>query len=386
MSLVNWTRTERYALSARYQRYATTRGESDFAALSAEVAAMLNEIALTTEKSRALEIASEARRLLVAWPATHFGYRQNDITDIVALIDEAISGLGPADGNGSVQLSLVALSPPIDIEPVLGMMTPREQVTRLVTLASLVPRAVDRTALLRAALELLHDPGAASPPTMWPRCGDRWSQGFARRRLSTSGTPRLSRRLADDARRAAANAYVTGAERALAEVDREDVRLGGKRPEAVSALKAELAAQLDAARDLRLRRDQWLVRRQVYRAYVDSVSAQLLQLVKAQSSLDAIRRLAGPSPNRLLTLKELLSGGADRLQQMAAPEQMRAAHELLVTAWRFAENAAAERYAAVTSGDLAAAWQASSAAAGSLLLLGRAQAELRSALEPPRLR
>ena len=65
---------------------------------------------------------------------------------------------------------------------------------------------------------------------------------------------------------------------------------------------------------------------------------------------------------------------------------MRAAHELLVTAWRFAENAAAERYAAVTSGDLAAAWQASSAAAGSLLLLGRAQAELRTALEPPRLR
>ena len=129
-SLVNWPRTERYALSARYQRYATTRGESDFAALTAEVAAMLNQIALTTEKSRALEIASEARRLLVEWPATHFGYRQNDITDIVALIDEAISGLGPADGGGAVQLSLVALSPPIDVEPVLGMMTPRDQVAR----------------------------------------------------------------------------------------------------------------------------------------------------------------------------------------------------------------------------------------------------------------
>ena len=220
MSLVNWTRTERYALSARYQRYATTRGESDFAALSAEVAAMLNEIALTTEKSRALEIASEARRLLVAWPATHFGYRQNDITDIVALIDEAISGLGPADGNGSVQLSLVALSPPIDIEPVLGMMTPREQVTRLVTLASLVPRAVDRTALLRAALELLHDPGAGF--TADDGAAVRRSLEWLREEAAVDERyARLSRRLADDARRAAANAYVTGAERALAEVDRE---------------------------------------------------------------------------------------------------------------------------------------------------------------------
>jgi hypothetical protein len=385
-SLVNWSRTERYALSARYQRYATTRGESDFAALTAEVAAMLNQIALTTEKSRAIEIASEARRLLVEWPATHFGYRQHDITDIVALIDEAISGLGPADGSGAVQLSLVALSPPIDVEPVLGMLTPRDQVARLVTLASLVPRAADRTALLRAARDLLSDPDA-----------DIVADDVAavRRSLETQlrdeaavdeRYSRLSKRLSDQARRAAANAYVTGVERTLGEVDREDVRLGGKRPEAVSALKTELAAQLDAARDLRLRRDQWLVRRQVYRAYVDSVSAQVLQLVKAEASLDAIRRLAGPAPNRLRTLQDLLTGGADRLQRVAAPEQLRAAHELLVTAWRFAENAAAARYAAVTSGDLTAAWQASSAAAGSLLLLGRAQAELRSALEPPKLR
>jgi len=385
-SLVNWPRTERYALSARYQRYATTRGDSDFAALSAEVAAMLNEIASTTEKSRALEIAGEARRLLVAWPATHFGYRQSDITDIVALIDEAISGLRPADGSGSVQLSLVALSPPIEIEPVLGMMTPRDQVARLVTLASLVPRAVDRTTLLRTALELLNDPGADISGEDVAAVRGALESRLREEAAVDERYARLSKRLADDARRAAGNAYVTGVERALSEVDREDGRLGGKRPEAVSALKTQLAAQLDAARDLRLRRDQWLVRRQVYRAYVDSVSAQVLQLVKAQSSLDAIRRLAGPSPGRLATLKELLDGGADRLQRMAAPEQLRAAHELLVTAWRFAENAAAARYTAVISGDLSTAWQASSAAAGSLLLLGRAQAELRSALEPPELR
>ena len=385
-SLVNWQRTDRYALSARYQRYAATRGEADFAALSAEVAAMLNQIASTTEKARTLEIAAEARRLLVAWPATHFGYRQSDVTDIVTLIDEAVSGLSTTDGSGSVELSLIAPAPSIEIEPVLGMTTPRDQVTRLVTLASLVPRAADRTTLLRAALNLLKDPSIDIPTD---------DVGAARRSLESrlreeaavdAQYARLSKRLADDARRAAGSAYVGGVERALGEVDRQDVRLGGKRPETISALKTEVAAQLEAARDLRLRRDQWLVRQRVYREYVDSVSAQVLQLVKAQSSLDAIRRLAGPSPSRLATLKDVLNGGADRLQRMGAPDQMQVAHELLVTAWRFAENAAATRYTAVVSGDLATAWQASSAAAGSLLLLGRAQAELRSALEPPRLR
>jgi hypothetical protein len=384
-SLVDWPRTDRYTMSARYQRYAATRGEADFAQLSAEVAAMLNEVALITEPDRALEIADRARRKLVEWPSAHFGYRQHDIGDIVALIDEAVSHLQSSSGASAVQLSLVATVPTIPLEPVLGMTTPRDQVARIVTLVGHLPRAADRIALLRAALEMVKEPASGVAAADDAAAVRRSLDVQLREELSADERyGNLAKKLTDQARRAAGSASVAGVERTLAAVDGEDARLGRKRPEMVRALRSELQAQLEAARELRLRRDQWQVRREIYRSYVNSVSAQVTQLVKAHSSLDAIRRLAGPSPNRLISLKGTLGGGAQRLQQVVAPEQMQAAHELLVNAWRFAERAIDARHTAVVSGDLDTARQASSAAAGSLLLLNRAQAEIRSVLDPPK--
>lgn len=388
VSSVDWNRTESYAASARYQRYAATRGEADFAALSAEVAAMLNEAAAATEPERAKEIANEARRLLLAWPANHFGYRQNDIADIIALIDEAMSGRGTplTDDDGTVQLSLVSLAPPITIEPVLGNLSSREQVARLVTIAGLTSRSADRIRLLRAALEVLEEPSSTI---------DRDDARSARRSIESQLRDEvaideryddLAKRLTTSARRAASNARVANVERAIKSLDGEDAKLGARRPEMISALRAELQAQLEAARELRLRRDQWQVRQQVYRAYVESISVQVLQLVKAKPSLDDIRRLAGPPVERLMSLRSTLGSGADRLDRVAVPEQLRTAHDLLLNAWRMAESAVDTRRTAVVSGSMESAQQASTAAAGALLLFDKAQAELRSALEPPRLR
>ena len=61
-------------------------------------------------------------------------------------------------------------------------------------------------------------------------------------------------------------------------------------------------------------------------------------------------------------------------------------HDLVAGAWRFAENAVDARFRAIQSGDIPIAWEASSAAAGALLLLSRAQQEIRTLLEPPQLR
>jgi hypothetical protein len=80
-----------------------------------------------------------------------------------------------------------------------------------------------------------------------------------------------------------------------------------------------------------------------------------------------------------------LAGGAERLARMHVADDLRATHELLVSAWRFAEQAVDSRYAAITSGKLATAWEASSAAAGALMMLTRAQQEIRQLLDPPRL-
>ena len=41
-STIDWSRTDRYAASARYQQYAQTRGEDDFQLLSSDIARVLN--------------------------------------------------------------------------------------------------------------------------------------------------------------------------------------------------------------------------------------------------------------------------------------------------------------------------------------------------------
>ncbi|PYR65267.1 MAG: hypothetical protein DMF88_20480, partial [Acidobacteria bacterium] len=166
---------------------------------------------------------------------------------------------------------------------------------------------------------------------------------------------------------------------------KDDARLGSRRPEVVQALSTALQVQLDDARRLRLLRDQWQIHRASYRNYQRAVGSQLLQLVKMQPSLDAIRRLAGPSPDALVTLRSRLAGGADRLQRLTVPEELRTTHELLVSAWRFAESAVDIRYTAVSSGDVAVAWQASSSAAGAILMVTRVQHDIKALLEPPRL-
>jgi hypothetical protein len=381
---VDWARTEQYGASVRYQRYAATRGESDFALLTAEVAAMLNQIALTTEPARALEIAGRARRMLVDWPAAHMGYRQHDVADIVTLIDDAVRGLTPPSADGSVQFTLVAMAPTVVIEPILPIPGPREQVAHLVRLAGRAPRAADRMHLLEAALRLLDDPDTGIGRDDVTAARRSIASQLREERSIEARYLAMAKRLVTDARRSAREAQVVAVERVIERIDGEDARLGRRRPDTVQALRAELEAQLAAARDLRLRRDGWELRRHVYRAYVESVAAQTVRLVKAGASLDAIRRLAGPSPSRLMALKQSLSGGADRLQRMVVPEALRSAHEMLVAAWRFAESAADARNAAVASGDLSMAWQASSSAAGSMMLLTRAQAEMRAMLEPPR--
>jgi hypothetical protein len=108
--------------------------------------------------------------------------------------------------------------------------------------------------------------------------------------------------------------------------------------------------------------------------------------VKAQGSLEAIRRLDGPSTDSLARMQNRLAGGAVQLERMRPPADLRSAHELIVSAWRFAEQALQVRRSAVATADLSRAWEASAAAAASLMMLADAQRALHAFTEPPRFR
>ena len=384
-SQIDWNRTDRYAAAARYQQYANTRGENDFQLLSSDIARVLNEVALSNDKDAALTTAEQARQTLADWPATHYGYRQRDVREVVSLLDEAISDLKAAAGRNDFNLALVATPEETGYEPLLGMPGITEEIDATFRMAKLAPRVADRVSLLQEALSLIAEAGALIPPVEAARLQRTAEDEIHAEVVTDERYAAMSRHLLAAATSAAGQAKIADVERALHQVSKEDARLGGRRPEVVQALSTELQVQLEKARHLRLLRDQWQIRRASYRDYQRAVGIQLLQLVKMQPSLDAIRRLAGPSPTTLVALRSRLAGGADRLQRLRVPEDLRATHDLLVSAWRFAESAVDIRYSAVSSGDVAVAWQASSSAAGAILMVTRVQHDIKALLEPPRL-
>ena len=90
---IDWIRTDRYNEAARAAHYAATRGDEDFAQLSNEVARVLNEIALSPDRLRALALAQRAHDVLVQWPKDHYHYREAEVRDILSIIDDSIAGL-----------------------------------------------------------------------------------------------------------------------------------------------------------------------------------------------------------------------------------------------------------------------------------------------------
>jgi hypothetical protein len=381
-ALIDWTRTDRYSASARYQRYAETRGEEDFRILSNEVALALNDIALSSNRQQALTLAEGVRRTVADWPRMHYGYRQSDVREIVAILDQAISSLRAAQGATSFELSLVAMADAPELEPVAGMPNTRQQLDEMFHVAS-ISKGAERVAVLQSALTLINE---AAPTLSDASALKRTTETQIRQELTTDRKyAALSQKLVTQAKGYAARASVSDIQRLVTRVPKEDAKLGAQRPEMVQALNSTLQSQLFAARRLRLQRDQWLLRQSAYREYQRSVGSSLRLLVKSQGSLDAIRTLEGPTPAQLIALRQQLSGGAERLQRMRTPDYLRSTHELLVGAWRFAENATRARYDAIEGANAAAAWEASSAAAGALMMLSRVQLEIRSLLEPPRL-
>jgi hypothetical protein len=383
--LVDWPRTEKYAASARYQRYAATRGEEDFLRLSNEVADVLNTIALSTDRQQALAIAERARQTVAAWPQEHYGYRQNDIQEIVSVLDQAISSLRVVGGGNPFQLSLVAMASSPEIEPVLGMPNVREQLDQMLRLASVTHAPSERMALLQGALALVAEAGTSLSTEDAASYRVGVEQAIRNELAIDKRYSDMSRRYLSQATRAAERADGQAIERMVNRAREDDVKLGQKRPQVVEALNTSLQKKLSDSRRLRLLRDQWALRRDTYRKYQRSVGSALILLVKSTASLRAIRTLDGPHPEQLVALKSQLSGGAARLERMRTPEYLRDVHERLIGAWRFAENAARARYDAVSNADATAAWEASSSAAGALMMLARVQQDLTDLLAPPRL-
>jgi hypothetical protein len=380
---VNWEKTEEYATALRAARYAEARGERDFAELSGQIAELLNEVGQTTDNARRLGIALEARRRLAEWPSRHYNYRAADVQQILQLVDDAVSDFRAAAGAQQFDLALHAVVAPPPPPRLLAAPTAEESATTALTLAAGTEQAGERVSLLEAIARALGETAGRMSTAGHKRLTAEVDRRLSEERAIDLAYSRMASQVAAKSKASASRADVRGVERTLASVPARDGQLGRKRPDRVAAILATVQADLDAARRLRLARDQWALKSVAYRSYQRAVEAPLADLMLMARGLDDIKRLAGPATPVLSRLTKRAASAIRGFGLVVPPADLAPIHALMVSAAQLASQAVSVRQDAVATGVMERAWQASSAAAGALMLLDRARADLERALTPP---
>jgi hypothetical protein len=288
-----------------------------------------------------------------------------------------------AAGIKNADLSLVAnLAVPPSV-PLMPAPSLRDTVEQALRAAVLAPDATERTSLLRGIDHVLADAGKAGAGWV-AAVRPRVTGALAVEERAARGYDALTRESLQTAGRYAQAADVTGVERVMRRALSEDDRLGQRRPQEMASLLAMIDGKLDAARRLRLARDSWTARLDQWRRYNAALAEPLAIMWLSRNELDQIRRLAGPSPASLGRLSARLQKALTLVTAVVPPGEGAEAHGLLKTAVQLGSRAAASRQHAVLSRDMPKAWEASSAAAGALMLFDRASEDMKALQTPPK--
>ena len=379
---VDWEKTDAYADSVRSTRYAATRGPDDFALLSEAVSRALTDISLTTDPDRKIAMAIEARQNVMRWVAEHYGYRSEDAARMAGLFDEVVSEVKAAGGIRNFELAMIANTAAPPSVPLLPLPSDRESVEQAMRAVELAPDATERISLLRAIEAVI---SATSPEAAaWtPAVSARVSAAIALEQRTSRGYETLTRNALRDAERQARVGNVTAVEAVIRRAMSADDTLGQRRPHEMASLLAALDASLDTARRIRLARDAWEARAEQLREFRAAIAEPARLMRSARAALDEIRRLAGPSRSRLARVTADLAAATKGVSAIAPPAEAESAHSLLRTAIQLGSQAAETRRRAIASKEMKAAWEASSAAAGALMLLERANEELQALMTIP---
>jgi hypothetical protein len=383
-SKVNWPETDRYADAARAAHYAATRGEADYAALNDYIAGTLNDIALTNSPSLQLQMAETARQYLAEWSRSSYGYRAQDVAQLSSMLDEAAAELrarnGAVEGSSrSFDLQLVAIVGPPPEVPLLPAPGLRDSIQQALAAAAAVDDPGERKALLLTAHRAL---AGVKEPWAGPLTRDATRQLETEARIDAAYA-RVARTAIARADQRVERADVRGLQAVIAEVLTHDDRLGRRRQAEVSALLATLDVRLDAARRLRLALDRWELNEDSYRRYARAIRRAMTIIRRLRGPMEDIRTLAGPDGVDLARAKSRADEASLALGRIDPPADLDPVHALFVSAVKLAASACTQRLDAVRSGEVKTAWAASSAAAGALMLLDRAQEDLTRWLKRP---
>jgi hypothetical protein len=376
---VDLLRTARYAEAMRAAQYGATYGEADYAAITAEVQRTVGELTKIKDPARRLAMAEEAKKRLLSWSEEHYNYRADDVQKLGGMFDEVIAELRAAVGESRFAFDLTAGSPKPALEPLLPVPTLRESASLAIAAARVADQGSDRVALLRAAAAATENAaGAADVGTEAKRL--LTSEQTADAVYGALAAVLLTR--ADAALRRGDVADIADARRQAIERDRQ---LGSMRPQDLEKLLSSLDAKLEAAKAYRLALDHYAYARRGRLDYERRVRTTMSGFDGLRPVLAAIRDMHGTAYWRLSqTLDRLKAFEAD-LALIKAPEDLIDVHSTLSSSVHMALEACERRRRAVIVESLPDARDASSAAAGALLLADQARTTLVARLFPPRI-
>jgi hypothetical protein len=377
---VDLVRTRRYADAMRARHYAATRGEVDYAAMTQEVQRTLAQLTSVQDPRKRLEVAEQARKRLLDWAAGTYGYRAAEVRELTGLFDDVIAELRAAAGERKFAVELRSGPAEIASEPILAVPTLAESIGLALEAARVADGEAERLAILRAAQAL----AAAGGVT-----GDL--SAALRRELDAESNAAVGystlfssvRARAEDARR---RADVRGVEEAITALKSGDRDLGARRPQRVEALLAELGSLLESTRTHRAALDRYAKVRGSLLQYERTVRPVMSGLDGATPMLNALREMKYTAYERLERMTGRLAAFRKSLETIAAPDDLADVHATLDSALKMASYAVARRRLAMSIMSEVIDREASSAAAGALMLSGLAREQLIARLYPPKIK
>jgi hypothetical protein len=375
---VDLDRTNRYRDAVLAARYAATRGETDYQALTADVSKTLDNLKQVTDPQERLTMAEKARQRLIDWSRDHYGYRAKDIEELARLFDPVIGQLRAAAGESQFSVDL-STGPSIpEPEPLQKAPSLRDSIAAALSAASATRSVTDRVAILRTVAAVADTPDTADlEADVTRRLADEEAVDGAYAALSSD---LLS--LADEARR---RADPHGVELLEAEARSRDRALGGKRPDRMAALLAALDAKLADAKANRLKLDHYERVRPALLRYERRVRSVLSTIDGSKPALNAIVDMTGPGIEWVDKVNANLHQAEKVLGQVPPPEDLADVHATLASALRMALEACHGRRLALSTLDRAVSRNASAAAAGAEMLGTEARTMLVARLYPPKI-
>lgn len=376
---VDLPRTQRYATSLRASHYAATRGEADYAAMTAEVQRALDQITAIADTKKRLEVAEEAKRRLLSWSAEHYYFRAADIRELAGLFDQVIAELRAAAGESQFSLDLRSgFAAPIP-EPLLSAPSVRESVTLARAAAAAADVVEERLAVLRAASAVLS--GEANV--------DDLKAGIAKDLEAEAAADAAYKALADElatkADAALRRGDVEGVQGLRAVLAERDQALGARRPARVAAVAALLDAKLEAARLHRKALDHYAAVRRSLLDYERRVRTVMSGLDGLAPILAHIRDGRYSSYDRLVRAAARITELSEEIASIQPPADLADVHATIRSAIHMAAEACSRRRLAVTTTSEDLQREASAAAAGSMLLTGHSRDQLVVRLFPPKI-